>query len=237
MEEQGLHKKSYQIVIDYIKDQIREGKLEVGGKLPTERVLSEILGISRNSVREAMRSLEIMGIISSHQGAGNYLTGSFENNLVETLSMMFLLKQFDFQQISQLRRGLELQALMLAIDNITEQEITELTQIIELLEHETEDINVILDKRFHYTIAKASRNVLITDILKALSDMLDKFIIELRRDILRSEDSRIILNEAHQAMMKSLIERDKALAREAINKHFGIIDEKLREKEHEISIK
>lgn len=226
-----LHKKSYHKVIDYIKNQIRDGKLVTGGKLPTERDLSEILGVSRNSVREAMRSLEIIGVVTSHQGAGNYLTGNFESSLVESLSMMFLLGQLDYRQISQLRRGLELQALMLAIDHISDQEIAELTEIISLLEHETEEINVVLDKKFHYCIAKASGNILITDILQALSDLLDNFIYELRRDILRTEDSRIILNEAHHDMMKSLIERDKKLAREAINKHFGIIDEKLSEKE------
>jgi GntR family transcriptional repressor for pyruvate dehydrogenase complex len=172
-----------------------------------------------------------MGVIKSHQGAGNYLAGNFENSLAESLSIMFLLNQFDYQQISQLRRGLEMQALMLAIDNITVDEIAELIQIISQLEHEKEEINVILDKRFHYNIAKASRNVLISNILQALSDLIDQFIYDLRRDILSTEDSRIILNEAHYEMMKSLITRDKSLAREAINKHFGIVDEKLHEKE------
>jgi GntR family transcriptional repressor for pyruvate dehydrogenase complex len=228
---QVINKKSYMKVIEYIKKQIKDGKLEAGGRLPAERELSEILGVSRNSVREAIRTLDIMGVISSQQGAGNYLTGNFENNLVESMSMMFLLNQIDYRQVSQLRRGLELQALMLAIDNITEPEINELKNIISQLEHETEEINVILDKRFHYNIALASKNILIIDILQALSDLLDQFIYDLRSDILRTEDSRIILNEAHNDMMKSLITRDKALASQAINKHFGIVDEKLREKE------
>ncbi|NLM13975.1 MAG: FadR family transcriptional regulator, partial [Epulopiscium sp.] len=91
MEDKKASKKSYTKVIDYIKKQIRQGKLSIGEKLPAERELSEILGVSRNSVREAIRSLEIMGVISSQHGAGNYLTGNFENNLVESISMMFLL--------------------------------------------------------------------------------------------------------------------------------------------------
>ena len=89
-----------------------------------------------------------MGVISSQHGAGNYLTGNFESNLVETISMMFLLNQIDYQQISQLRRGLELQALNLAIDHISDDEIMELQKIISQLEHETEENNVILDKSF-----------------------------------------------------------------------------------------
>jgi GntR family transcriptional regulator, transcriptional repressor for pyruvate dehydrogenase complex len=228
-EEKNLQKKSYTKVIDYIKQQIRVGKLISGSRLPAERELSQLLGVSRNSVREAIRTLDIMGVISSQQGAGNYLTGNFENNLVESLSMMFLLNQIDYQQISQLRRGLEMQAIMLAIDNITQEQIQELTKVVDELEHTTEDQNIILDKRLHYTIATASRNTLITDILQALSDLIDQFIVDLRREILSSPDSKIILLEAHNEMMQSLINKDKNMAYDAINKHFGIIDEKLKD--------
>jgi GntR family transcriptional repressor for pyruvate dehydrogenase complex len=63
-------------------------------------------------------TLDIMGTITSQQGSGNYLTGSFQYNLVETMSMMFLLDQIDYKQISQLHRYQELQALLLSIDNI-----------------------------------------------------------------------------------------------------------------------
>ncbi|MBB2183405.1 FadR family transcriptional regulator [Lachnospiraceae bacterium MD1] len=229
MNDIGIQKKSYTKVIDYIKEQIQTGALQIGSKLPAERELSERLGISRNSVREAIRTLDIMGVISSQQGAGNYLIGNFENNLVESISMMFLLNKIDYNQISQLRRGLEMQAIWLAIDHISDQEIEELKRIITLLEKQTEENNIILDKKLHYTIAKASRNVLIFDILQALSDLLDKFIYDLRKEILSEEDSRERLMKAHNDMVMSIVNRDKELAYEAINNHFGTIDEKLKE--------
>ncbi len=227
MEEKEIHQKSYTRVIEYIKEQIRSGNLAVGSKLPAERDLSAILGISRNSVREAIRTLDIMGVITSQQGAGNYLTGNFENNLVETMSMMFLLDQIDYKQISQLRRSLELQALLLAIDNISERDVAELSESVADLEHLTEADNILLDKKLHFTIAKASGNTLIIDILQALSDLIDQFISDLRREILSSPDSKFILWEAHNNMLKSLMTRDKGLAYDAINMHFDIVDEKL----------
>lgn len=230
MEEYGIEQKSYMKVINYIKKQIRSGELSMGGKLPAERELSEILGISRNSVREAIRTLDNMGVISSQQGAGNFLTGNFENNLVESLSMMFLLNQIDYRQVSELRRALEMEALMLAIDNITDEEIQSLVTIISQLESETEANNVVLDKKMHYNIALASRNTLIINILQALSEILDKFIVDLRREILSQDDSRKILMQAHNGMLESLITKDKNLAYESINKHFSIIDEKIKEK-------
>lgn len=229
MQQQGTLEKSYQRVIDYIKQQIRDGELTIGSKLPAERELSERLGISRNSVREALRTLENMGVISSQQGAGNFLIGNFEKNLVESLSMMFLLNQTDYKQISQLRRALEMEALLLAIDHISEEEIAVLKDIINQLENDTEANNVILDKRMHYNIAMASKNSLIINVLEALSEVLDHFIVDLRREILMGEDSRNLLMEAHNGMVESLIKRDKALAYESIHKHFGVIDQKLRE--------
>jgi GntR family transcriptional repressor for pyruvate dehydrogenase complex len=230
-EDRAQQQKSYRKVIDYVKKQILEGNLQLGGKLPAERDLSNLLGVSRNSVREAIRTLDVMGVISSQQGAGNYLTGNFQNNLVESMSMMFYLNQIDYQQVSQLRRALEMQALILTIDNITDPEIAQLERILSQLEKETEDINVILDKQLHYNIAIASGNTLIINILQALSDLIDHFIYDLRRDILKTEDSRLILNEAHNEMLRSIITRDKNLAYEAIQKHFDIVDIKLKEKE------
>lgn len=62
-------KKAYKIVIDYIKQQIRNRELMIGELLPPERELSEKLGVSRNSVREALKILSVIGVISSRQGA------------------------------------------------------------------------------------------------------------------------------------------------------------------------
>lgn len=63
--------KAYESVIDRIKKQISSGAFRPGDRLPPERELAEGLGASRNSVREALRVLDILGIVSSRQGAGN----------------------------------------------------------------------------------------------------------------------------------------------------------------------
>ena len=75
------NRREYQKAIDYLSDQIRAGMLTVGSRLPTERAIAEDLGISRNSTREALRTMENMGMIESKQGSGHYLTGSISNSL------------------------------------------------------------------------------------------------------------------------------------------------------------
>ncbi|MDK4475557.1 FadR/GntR family transcriptional regulator, partial [Fusobacterium necrophorum] len=64
-------------IMEQIKENILRGKLRVGDKLPSERELSTQLGVSRSSVREALRSLDILGVVVSVQGEGTYIQGDF----------------------------------------------------------------------------------------------------------------------------------------------------------------
>ena len=98
-------KKAYEIVIDSIKEQIMNQELVLGQGLPPEREISEKLGVSRNSVREALKILTVMGVVSSRQGAGNYISGNFKGYMVDALSMMFMLDKLDYDQINQIRIG------------------------------------------------------------------------------------------------------------------------------------
>jgi len=99
--------RAYVRVIDYIKQEIRLGHLAIGSRLPPERTLAETLNVSRNSVREALHILEVMGITVSTQGAGHFIAGNFETSLAETMSIMFLLNRLTVEQVSQLRYALE----------------------------------------------------------------------------------------------------------------------------------
>lgn len=230
--------KTYEMVIRYIKEQILCGNLKQGEKLPPERELAEILGVSRNSVREALRTLDVMGMLTSTQGAGNLIACNFEKSLVESMSMMFLMRKTDYAQLSELRRALEEQAVMLAADRISEEQISLLQGIVaELAQCRDENKNVILDKKLHYTIGQASGNQLILAILQALSDVMDSFISDLRKDIMASSaGGRDRLQKIHERIVECLKNRDKTGAYEAMASHFVIIDENLTASLHYLKI-
>ena len=105
-------------MLDYIKAEIRRGNLKRGERLPPERELAEQLGVSRNSVREAVRTLSLMGFVSSVQGAGNYISCDLEGNLSTSFEMMLLLGETNYLQVSQLRRGLESETARLAATRV-----------------------------------------------------------------------------------------------------------------------
>lgn len=77
------------------------------------------LGASRNSVREGLGILERMGAISSQQGAGNFISDNFEKTLIEVMTLMFILEEGTFREISEFRYALETQALALAMEHIS----------------------------------------------------------------------------------------------------------------------
>lgn len=216
----------YEQVVEQIKKMIINGTLRKGDKLPTERDLAEQLQVSRTSVREALRALEVIGLVESRQGAGNYIKESFGDNLFEPMSMMFLLEKGAPLEILEFRKVLEVEAAVLAAKRINEEEVETLGKLLdEMKACADEDRSIILDKEFHFTIAKASKNLLIINILKVISQLMDEFIKDSRKKILRFEDNRIKLLVQHEMLYSALKNKDVDEAFKAISGHFKLIED------------
>lgn len=212
--------KVYEQVMEQIKAMIADGTLKKGDKLPTERELVEMLQVSRTSVREAMRAMEIIGLIECKQGGGNFVRDNFENNLFEPLSIMFMLEKGDTKEIIELRKIIEVETVALAAARISEEELESIGNIIEDLKHSTnEESAVKIDKRFHYEIAKASKNSLIISILNAISSLIDAYIKNARTKILAEGDNKVLLSSQHEKVYIALKKHDAAEAAEAMRQH------------------
>jgi len=223
-----MDKKAYESVIGYTKSEILSGRLKHGEKLPPERELSVKLGVGRTSVREALRVMEILGLIESIQGAGNYIAGNFEKSITETLSMMFLLQQTGGRKLSEVRACLELKAAELAIDNITDEGIGRLEEILQKMDlASTEASEAALDKQLHYEVAAASNNAILIQMLNAMSALVEDFIKDIRKSILSEDKNKARLKQIHSDIIVSIINRDKVAVRKALARHNGIIDENL----------
>lgn len=216
----------YEQVIEQIKKMIMDGTLRKGDKLPTERDLAEQLQVSRASVREALRALEVIGLIESRQGAGNYIKESFGDSLFEPMSMMFLLEKGTPLEILEFRKVLEVEAAVLAAARIKDEEIDTLGILLKKIkECDDEDTSIALDKEFHFTIAKASKNLLIINILQVISELIDEFIKDSRKKILRYADNGEKLKIQHEMLYNALKARDIEDAYSAINGHFKLIED------------
>ena len=113
----------------------------------------------------------------------------------------------------------------LAVKHAESKDIIELQEYVNALDQSTDDEEkAMYDKKIHYAIAKASGNVLIMNILDALSDVIDVFISEMRREILRTEKRKGMLQEAHKQIVECLLKRDVVNGQKALMEHFEMID-------------
>lgn len=216
--------KVYEQVIEQIKAMIEGGILKKGDKLPSERSLVEQLQVSRASIREALRALEVIGLIECRQGEGNYIKASFEDNLLEPLSIMFMLEGSNSQDIWELRKTIEVEAAGLAAKRITDEQLEELKELLNRLnESDDEAVNGEIDKQFHYKIAECSGNILIFNILRTVSTLVDDTIKDVRKIILVEEQNKEILYNQHREIYLSMERHDAAASRQAmrINLDYG----------------
>lgn len=105
--------KTYKAAVDFVRQEILEGHLHPGDKLPTERELAAQLDISRNSVREGLRVLENLGVLSSTQGSGNYIALNFDETISEALSFLYHLRGMQEGDVTEFRWMIEREALSL----------------------------------------------------------------------------------------------------------------------------
>ena len=212
--------KVYEQVIDQIKEMINEGTLKKGDKLPSERDLAQQLNVGRTSIREAIRALEVIGLIDCKQGEGNYIKSGFKDNLVEPLSIMFMLEGSSPDEIWELRKIIEVEAAGLAAKRINDEQLKELKEIaLSLNNYEDENITAEIDKQFHYKIAEFSGNVLIYNILRTVSILVDHFIKDARKLILEHEGNKEILFAQHFDIYLSMENRNSSAARQAMREH------------------
>ncbi|MFP3154862.1 FadR family transcriptional regulator [Lachnospiraceae bacterium ZAX-1] len=221
--------RSYDKVVGYIRQEIRQGSLRRGERLPPERELAELIGVSRNSVREALRTLSLMGFISSVQGAGNFVTCDFEKNLTETLNMMLLLGETNALQLSQLRRALESETVRLAVGRIMPKQIEKLGELARKMREEpNREKSVQYDQEFHSILCIASGNKLIQSLFDAMLSTINNFISTMHMRIMQDPIQREALHTAHTKLVEALCERDEKKAMSAIFEHFEVVDNSLQ---------
>jgi len=216
----------YQKVIEQIGEMIKTGYLKKGDKLPPERELVEQLGVSRTSIREAVRVLEILGVIESRQGEGNFVTDRLDDTFFQPLSLAFMLRDSDPIEILEMRKIMDVGVAGLAAQRITEENLNKLKEIIEKFKtSDSEEINANLDKEFHYIIIESSGNYLAKDIYTAISLLFDHFITGARKEINKEKKNQAILLSQHEEIYHAIEKRDPKMAEEAMKKHLDFVNQ------------
>jgi GntR family transcriptional regulator, transcriptional repressor for pyruvate dehydrogenase complex len=154
--------KVYIEIVKQLRKIIEKDGLKAGDKIPSERELSERLNAGRSSVREALRALELLGLIETRRGEGTYIRDFRGNQLVQLLSTFILQDKKAIQDVIETKHSIELDCLQLALSKRTKNDFQRLKQWT--IEHNVEDID------FFTKILELADNHLIYRIWQILVD-------------------------------------------------------------------
>jgi GntR family transcriptional repressor for pyruvate dehydrogenase complex len=196
---------------------VKSGNLKPGDRLPPERQLAALFGVSRNSVREAIKSLEQRGTLISRPGAGTYLSKNQEPDPTIALGEALARERHKIADIFELRLLLEPQIAHLAAQRISENELMRLHALMDAYKKAilAELPALDFEHAFHDAIATATGNQSIVKLMEAMHDLLH----ESRDEALQSP--RRITNSLrdHAQILDALSKGDAPRARQAMFEH------------------
>ncbi len=219
---------AYERVIDHVHENIISGTYRLGSKLPPIDYLSEILDVPQSTVSEALKTLGILGIIIKRPNGTCYISNQLQNSLLSTLSMMFVLENLDYIQISQFRAALEFKALELAIQNNTDSYMKELSSLVKGMGESTSDETASeFDIKFHATIALMSQNKFIINLLKSINVLTSQLVHNVRGQLIAHSAPDSSLQKSHEQILIGIGERNYEKAAAGLKLHFEIVDSTL----------
>lgn len=210
-----------------IRDRIAAGELSPGDRLPPEAELAALLGVSRNSLREAVRALIQANVLDVRRGDGTYVTSLEPQLLLSGLAfVMDLMQDRTVLELFEVRRLLEPAATGVAASRITDESIDRLRELLQAMRRSTTAEELItLDVEFHRSIVEASGNQTLVSLLEAL------FTRTARARIWRGIWDRDALDwtyAQHDVIVDALAQRDSTLAAAAATVHVAASERWIR---------
>lgn len=200
-----------------IKALIVSGELASGDALPPERHLAAMLGISRPSVREALRVLTAMNVVEPRHGGGTYVTSLDPTLLARPINFLLQVEPRTFLHLFEVRQVLEVSAARLAAPKMTDEMVAELERLAKDAASALKQPNRYseLDFQLHTKIVEAVGNPIYISLYESISELL----LESRRRTARIAVVRRRAHQDHMAIVTALRGRDPAAAASAMQEH------------------
>ncbi|MGM7680446.1 FadR/GntR family transcriptional regulator [Microbacterium sp. A94] len=215
--------------IEKIKAMIVSGELSPGDRLPPEKELSERLGLSRNSMREAVKALEVIRVLDVRRGDGTYVTSLEPHLLLEAISFVADMHDDDsLLEIFAVRRMLESQATGLAATLGTPEAVSALHEELESIDGAEVTIDELVehDIRFHREIVRMAGNSYLASLIESLSGQTVR--ARVWRGLTEQGAVERTLSE-HRAIADAISQHDPNLATSLSTAHIAGVERWLRQ--------
>ncbi|MBS4197152.1 FadR/GntR family transcriptional regulator [Lederbergia citri] len=206
-----------EVVSARIKSYISENKCQPGDRLPTEKEIIEMLGVSRTIVREALKTLQSQGIIEIKQGLGIFVKEIKIQSIFRNISPFLTIDKVKFKEVIDTRIILELGAINLAINHYDLDKIKQMSYWNEALlekakkgeKPKTEDLN------FHRSLMKATGNETYIQVSSIISEYFNMNHLEEIVDL----EQYVASYKEHQSVIDCILNKDAEKAKQAMEEH------------------
>ena len=227
-------KKIYEEIVEQIRQLMADGNLKAGDKLLSERELAERLQVSRASVREAIRSLELMAFVEIKPGEGTFVRSQNTNDIILPLAMFLAVEKSSFLEMFEIRRVLETATSSMAAERATEEEIEQIRVAYEKMEESISfrdsEKGEEYDTIFHYAIAEATHNGLLIRLYRTISEDFSRTISTARRYLFIDEQNPQIILDHHKKIYEAIRDHNPKKASEAMLEHLTFAEEEMSKK-------
>ncbi|MFL6210103.1 MAG: FadR/GntR family transcriptional regulator [Pyrinomonadaceae bacterium] len=224
------HGQTSEEVCAQLREMIHRGELRAGDRLPPERDLAKLLGVSRPTLRAGLRSLAAVGVLQSRQGAGTFVVEAGASPALDSspLRLLASLHGFTSTEMFEARRALEMAIAALAAERATSEQLAtmaeEITEMYAALDQSEQFL--LHDMRFHQTVAAASGNRILT----AIMNMVAAALFDVRRKTINRAHDLKESAEMHRQVYRAIRARNPEAARNAMRDHL-VLAQKAQEAE------
>lgn len=215
-------------IAEQIRSSILAGEFNPGDKLPPERELAEMFGVSRPSVREALNILSVSGLVESYQGGGTIVKSLVETATGSPLSELIKSEQERALDVIEVRKCMEAWTAFYAAQRALPEDLRKLEAIVDEMGKNLDGMRQSqdLDANFHIVIAQATHNIVWLHMMQSIFDAMKEFQRGVWRAVYLTEDDHRDLFNHHKAVLEAIRDRDPEKAREAMLIHLTFAEQR-----------
>ena len=226
-------KRLFEEIAEQIQSLISGGELQPGDKLLSERELADKLQVSRVSVREAIRSLEMLGFIEIRHGEGTFVRDTNADDVIRPLALFLAMERGSLLDMFEVRRIFETATSALAAERATDEEVDQigmlLEKMIDRIRHGDSEGGEAFDAAYHYAVADATHNNLLIKLLRTVHEEWSKAVSAGSQQLLVGSDKnaqKII--DQHTRVFQAIKAHDPGAASKAMLEHVTFAEKELR---------
>lgn len=226
-------KRLYEEIADQIQSLISGGELKPGDKLLSERELADRLQVSRVSVREAIRSLEMLGFIEIRHGEGTFVRDTNADDVIRPLALFLAMERGSLLDMFEVRRIFETATSALAAERATDEEVEQIGMLLEKMRDRIRqgdsEGGEAYDAAYHYAVAEATHNNLLIKLLRTVHEEWSKAVSAGSQQLLvASEKNSQKVMDQHTRVFEAIKARDPVTASKAMLEHVTFAEREIR---------